>query len=223
MIVHSLTVYGQSFFVDKLSNERIIKKTYITIGYNLDYFIPNYVGEILTKSMLVGQNSRETVFHNEDNIYVSSGDYTNSGFDRGHLSPAADFKFSKIGMYESFSMANIAPQYPKLNRGNWKRLEKYVRSLTKYVDTLYVISGTIVKSKETKIKNKIIVPTHFYKAVIGTKNNKFKISCAWIFSNNINNILEEQLSINKLEKIISRNLFYKINNEKIEGRIILPK
>lgn len=223
MIVHSLTVYGQSFFVDKLHNERIIEKTYITIGYNLDYFIPNYVGEILTKSMLVGQNSRETVFHDEDNIYISSEYYSNSGFDRGHLAPAADFKFSKIGIHESFSMANIAPQYPKLNRGNWKQLEKYIRSLTKYVDTLYVISGTIVKSKETKIKNKIIVPTHFYKAVIGIKNNKFKISCAWIFSNTINNIQEEQLSINKLEKIISRNLFYEINNEKIEGRIMLPK
>lgn len=46
-------------------------------------------------------------------------DYTKSGYDRGHMAPAADMKWSKQAMAESFYMSNICPQVGNLNRGDW--------------------------------------------------------------------------------------------------------
>ena len=55
------------------------------------------------------------------NYRTTSKDYTNTGYDRGHLAPAADFSFSDIAMSESFYMSNISPQHPSFNRGIWKK------------------------------------------------------------------------------------------------------
>lgn len=62
---------------------------------------------------------------------ASSSDYTHSGYDRGHMCPAADRSRSRELMAETFTMANICPQAPDLNRGAWKKLEDYSRSLAR--------------------------------------------------------------------------------------------
>ena len=223
LFVICITLYGQSFYVGKTNNEVVIEKQYITIGYNTQYLIPNYVGERLVYSMTVGTGKREPGFYPEPLLETKyktrSRQYTNTGYDRGHLAPAADFKWNKHAMYESFSMANVAPQWPTLNRGKWQQLEDRVRKLSKQVDTLYVITGTIVQTKKT-ISTGIYVPTYFYKAVLGKKGRYYKISCAWIYNNDIS-LVSKQITINELEKIIKRNLFIKMNNETAESKIML--
>lgn len=224
-VLISLSVSAQSFFVNKTSNEIILNKTYITIGYNTQYKIPNYVGEKLTHNMVIGSEKREPGFYPENLLPVKyqtrSNQYKNSGYDRGHLAPAADFKWNKQTMYDSFSMANVAPQWPTVNRGKWQKLEEQVRSYTNYVDTLYVITGTVVTNPNHKISNDIVVPSYFYKAVIGKKGNRYKVSCAWLFNNDMS-LVSKQMTINELERFIGRNLFYKKNNESVEGKILLP-
>lgn len=224
LFIICISLYGQSFYVGKTSNEVVIEKQYITIGYNTQYLIPNYVGEKLVYSMTVGTEKREPGFYPETVLATKyqtrSKQYTNTGYDRGHLAPAADFKWNKNAMYDSFSMANVAPQWPTVNRGNWQQLEDKVRKLSKQVDTLYVITGTIVQTKKT-ISNGIYVPTYFYKAILGKKGRYYKISCVWIYNNDMS-LVTKQITINELEKIIKRNLFIKMNNETAEGKIMLP-
>jgi endonuclease G len=101
-------------------------------------------------------------------------DYRNSGYDRGHMAPAGDFKRSREAMSETFLLSNMTPQRPSLNRGMWERLEEQVRSLARSHGSIWVVVGTLfldsagqATEPETFIgPNSVAVPTHFYKAIL---------------------------------------------------------
>lgn len=91
-------------------------------------------------------------------------DYIYSGWDRGHMVPAADAG-SKIQMKETFLLSNITPQNPRLNGGNWRDLETHVRDKSKeFGGITYVATGAIY-GVETLGANSIGIPTRYYKVV----------------------------------------------------------
>jgi endonuclease G len=97
---------------------------------------------------------------------ASLADYKKSGFDRGHLVPAADMSFNTTAMKESFLMSNMAPQRASFNRGIWKQLESKVRNWTITYDSLVVISGCLTNEIDTTIGiNTVAVPASFYKII----------------------------------------------------------
>ena len=102
-------------------------------------------------------------------------DYVKSGFDRGHLSPAADARCNEVHMAESFYFTNMVPQYPGLNRGQWKNLEEWTRILAVENDSVIVKAGCVGEAKRI---GKVAVPTHCWK-VIYFKNEKE----AYVFPN----------------------------------------
>ena len=102
-------------------------------------------------------------------------DYVKSGFDRGHLSPAADARCSEKHMAESFYFTNMAPQYPGLNRGQWKNLEEWTRILAVENDSVFVKAGCVGEAQKM---NRVAVPTHCWK-VIRVKNQ----TEAYVFPN----------------------------------------
>jgi len=86
-----------------------------------------------------------------------------SGFDRGHLSPAADNVCNgPVIMAESFYFTNMAPQYPGLNRGQWKALEEHIRKLALTHDSVFVQAGCVGVRQQIK---RVAVPTHCWKIV----------------------------------------------------------
>lgn len=89
-------------------------------------------------------------------------DYKGSGFDRGHLSPAADNRCVVGAMNESFYFSNMAPQYPGLNRGQWKMLEEWTRDMAKQHDSVHVEAGCGGSAKKVK---QLTIPTYCYKIV----------------------------------------------------------
>ena len=91
-------------------------------------------------------------------------DYKKSGFDRGHLAPAADMAFSKQAMNDSFFMSNMSPQRPRFNRGIWKKLEAKVRSWAKK-DTIIVVAAGVLKGSKHIGKNDVLVPEFYYKVI----------------------------------------------------------
>ena len=94
-------------------------------------------------------------------------DYRRSGYDRGHLAPAADMAFSVRTMDDSFYMSNMSPQKPQFNRGIWKDLEAQVRQFAITEKDIYVVTGPILpKTKTVTIgANKVTVPAHYYKVI----------------------------------------------------------
>lgn len=121
--------------------------------------------EVMAKS--VRRNNR---FKSDFGIPTGSAapdDYLNSGYDRGHLAPAADMAFSERTMSDSFYMSNISPQNPSFNRGIWAKLEAQIRLFAVTEKEVYVVTGAILPNEKTLTigANRVTVPTHFFKVI----------------------------------------------------------
>ena len=100
---------------------------------------------------------------------VHPRDYRRTGYDKGHLAPAADFTYSEETMRNSFYMSNISPQIPGCNRGIWKRLEQQVRNWARKEGRLCIITGPIFSGEEQSMKDTgIRIPQAFYKVILDT-------------------------------------------------------
>lgn len=95
-------------------------------------------------------------------------DYIRSGYDRGHLVPAADMAYSDKTMRESFYMGNISPQIPSFNRKTWKQLENEVRKTALREQYIYILTGAIFHPDTSHNLNPkhLIIPTHYYKVIL---------------------------------------------------------
>ncbi|MGP5532744.1 DNA/RNA non-specific endonuclease [Psychrobacter celer] len=112
---------------------------------------------------------REDSFHEESRLpksmRASLSDYSGSGYDRGHLAPNANMA-TRSQQYDSFSLANIAPQSPRNNRYIWRNIESATRYLTQQYGEVYTITGVAFTGKKTKqLAERVLVPSHFFKAV----------------------------------------------------------
>lgn len=151
-----------------------LKPIYYT-GFSLSYSEkheqPYWVAYELTITESMGTIKRTDNFREDENINTGSAkleDYKYSGYDRGHLAPAADMKWSKKAMSESFLFSNITPQNQKFNREIWHELEKQIRKWVKRDSSLYIITGPILKDGLKTIgQNKVSIPEHFFKVILG--------------------------------------------------------
>lgn len=98
--------------------------------------------------------------------YVKKDDYKGTGYDRGHLAPAADFTSSQKDMDKTFYMSNMTPQRPYLNRKAWKALETKVRRWICGEERVLVLTGPIFPNKPLKFRNGMPIPTQFFKIVV---------------------------------------------------------
>lgn len=148
---------------------QIIRHTGHTLSYNKDWRLANWVGYELTAQETDGEVERTDWFAPDPDvkgIKVQHADYTHSGFDRGHLAPAADMKWDKQAMTESFYMTNICPQVHALNAGVWNTLESRIRNWARRDSAVIVVCGPIVDENHSTIgKNRIAIPGKFYKVV----------------------------------------------------------
>jgi len=126
--------------------------------------------KLTAREALTKEAQRTNRFRSDPEIPTGSattGDYRRSGYDRGHLAPAADMAFSVQTMADSFFVSNISPQKPAFNRGIWKRLEEQVRQIAIREKAIYVVTGPILPKKKTVTigANQVTVPTHYYKVI----------------------------------------------------------
>ena len=92
--------------------EQIIKHTGYTVSYNEDWKIPNWVAYELTAAEVQGDEPRSNKFVPDPDVWgetATNFDYKGKGYDRGHMAPAADMKWSRKAMKESFYYSNILP------------------------------------------------------------------------------------------------------------------
>jgi endonuclease G len=132
---------------------------------------PLWSAEYLNRKRLqqAKQIDREDSFHEESRLPQSMrarlSDYSGSGYDRGHLAPNGDMA-NRSQQYDSFSLANIAPQSPRNNRYIWRNIESATRYLTQQYGEVYTITGVAFTDKKVKqLAGRVLVPSHFFKAV----------------------------------------------------------
>lgn len=145
-------------------------KKYYSLCYREAYEQSEWVAYKLDNRRLAKNTDRTDDFRSDAFIPTGSAvleDYRKSGYDRGHLAPAADFAFNEEAMSETFLMSNMSPQKPGFNRGIWAKLEKQVRIWAEEFGEIYVVTGPILEKTdyETIGVNDVAVPEFFYKAL----------------------------------------------------------
>lgn len=155
--------------------EAILRRTGYTVSYNEDLLIPNWVAWHLTSDRLTGPAKRKGISFMEDTeapgALVNTHDYARSGFDRGHMCPAGDNKWSQQAMRESFLLTNICPQAPSLNRGDWNEMEIQCRKWAETYGDIYIVAGPILYRGHHKQigAHRVTVPEAFFKVVLCMK------------------------------------------------------
>lgn len=147
---------------------RIYHRAY-TVAFQTHWHQPRWVAYQLTRTEVGGGEPRRKFTPDPAIASMTALDayYKNSGFDRGHLAPAADMAFDNEAMKQSFYFSNVSPQVPSFNRGIWKQLEERVRSWAARYDSLYIATGPLFLREDTAyVKGYLPVPTHFYKALL---------------------------------------------------------
>ncbi len=138
--------------------------------YNEKYEQASWVAYELTKEETDKINNRTDKFIVDPQVTTETAnksDYVGSGYDSGHLAPAADMSWSSTAMAESFYYSNMSPQEPGFNRGIWKKLEEQVRTWAVDNQSVYVITGPVLTSGLLTIgNNKVSVPKYYYKVIL---------------------------------------------------------
>ncbi len=156
----------------KSVKSQIIEHTGYTVSYNEQRRNANWVAYELTAQEVEGIEARDDNFVPDPLVtgrQATTADYRRSGWDRGHLAPAADMKWSRQAMEESFYMSNISPQNHNLNSGVWKSIEELVRDKAREYNRVLVVTGPVFASKKGLGEigdNRVLIPNGFYKVLL---------------------------------------------------------
>lgn len=194
--------------------EQVIRHEGYTVSYNSDYKIANWVAYELTAEEAKSKKAeRSNKFVPDPMVKGASAtneDYTRTGYDRGHLAPAGDMKWSAKSMRESFYLSNICPQKPALNRGIWKELEEQSRLWVMDNGSLLIVTGPVISDTMKRLgKNGVGIPDAFYKVICYISGNKFR-GIAFILENRDYkdaSLKTMAIPIDSVEKVTGINFF----------------
>lgn len=203
---------------------QIIRHTGFTLSYDADFKTPQWVGWEVTADETRGNLPREKSFRPDPLVRGAKAyhkDYSNSGYDRGHMAPAADMKWSEEAMKESFYTSNICPQNRNLNRGDWNDLEELTRNWAVRYGAVSVTAGPIYRSKSPERigANRVAVPDAFFKVIL-INTPKVQKAYGFIFENKAGShpLSYYQLTVDEVEKKTGMDFFAALPDE-VENRI----
>lgn len=195
-------------------NDCIIEYNGYTVSYDETARIPSWVAYELTAEEANGTIGRSGKNFRPDEkvkaVQADNYDYRGSGWSRGHMAPAGDFKWDDGAMWDTFYYTNCCPQDEKLNNGSWNVLENKIRTWARQFGSVYVVTGPIIGQNQAgKIGvHEIVVPDAFFKAVLVYSDEAYHGIAFIMFNNSTSqSLIESYLSINDLEKISGLDYF----------------
>lgn len=165
------SLLAATFTRGSLPEQRLQREGYVC-SYNRDTRIPNWCAWCLTRQHAAGKEKRGGIdFQPDEDVpepRADTYDYMRSGYDRGHICPAGDNKWSHKAIEQTFLLSNICPQNPELNRGDWNEIEQSCRQWAKRYGRIYIIAGPVfLNQRHRRIgKHKVAVPEAFFKVVL---------------------------------------------------------
>jgi len=198
-----------------------------TLSYNEEHEQAEWVAYELTAEEAQGTCERTDDFREDPEVPTGSAslaDYRGSGYDRGHLIPAADMKWSQEAMSASFYLSNMSPQNPSFNRGGWRTLETLVRNWAIENEAVYVTTGGILTPGLIKIgPNGVSVPEKYYKVVLDYREPELK-GIGFILPNEKieQDLINYVMSIDRVEAETGIDFFYNLPDdieEQIESNV----
>ncbi len=166
----NLSIFEEAFYPPSTTGQ-IIKHNYYRLSYNQKHLQAEWVAYNLHPNHLSNNSFERPYFQIDEKVKGGSANwrnYRNSGFDRGHLCPAGDRRFSYEAYVETFLTSNASPQNPEFNSGVWNRLEMQIRQWVPKTGELFIVTGGVLKPGLNTIgRDKVSVPEYFYKIVVG--------------------------------------------------------
>lgn len=183
-------------------------------SYNAAAKIPEWVAYELTAEETRGEAERGDRMFRMDPSYRKTQamreDYSGSDWTKGHMAPAADFRWDSDAMDETFYLTNICPQAQELNAGDWEYLERRVRYWAKEYGKVWVVCGPIIgQNRYGRIgQHNVVVPDAFFKAVMVYTGFSYS-AIGFVMGNDSERyyLKDCALSINELENITGLDFF----------------
>ncbi|WP_343487979.1 DNA/RNA non-specific endonuclease [Allomuricauda sp. d1] len=211
----------------KSNTGAIIHHDYFMLSYSEPHEQAEWVAYELKREHLTNDDRRRPYFIEDPKVKTKSADWRNyrgSGYDRGHLCPAGDRRFSEYAYNETFYTSNIVPQDKAFNTGIWNRLEQQVRYWCKNYGSLYVVTGGILHNNLYEIgEEDVDVPEQFFK-IIFRKDGKNTKVLAFLFPHRESQASLKRflVSVDSLEKVSGLDFFHQMDEsvqEKLEAKV----
>ena len=192
-------------------------------GYSLQYDDlreqAQWVAYELTREEVINKVAkRQDNFREDPDVDLGSAqlnDYKRSGFDRGHLVPAADLAWSHESMSDSFYLSNMSPQDPSFNRGIWRKLEELVRTWAVNNEVIYVVTGPLYLEDHGAIgASHVDIPSHYYKVIFDGHGDEQKAIALVLANQKSSESLETfVVDIDTVEKLSGLDFFSALEDD----------
>ena len=246
-VIIVIGIYSYDFFIEQKAKEEVITEGEIVKentnefylptsttnqiihhqNYSLSYSEPHeqaeWVAYELKSSHLSTTNRKRPYFEIDAAVKTGAAHWNNykkSGYDKGHLCPAGDRRFTKAAHDETFLTSNISPQEHQFNAGVWNRLEQKVRYWAKKNDGVFVVTGGVLKDHLKTIGDEnVSVPNQFYKVILDNTNGKIKMLAFLMDHRNSNLPLYKfVVSVDSLETLTGIDFFPELEDD-IENKL----
>jgi len=191
-----LAIYHQSLLTHGLpaleKDEKVIHHSLFSLVYSEPHEQAKWVAHLISPDILNGSVPRSNDFRADPKVITGTAieedyflriinhqgktDYDGFGWDRGHLAPSADFRWSKKAVSESYFYSNMSPQTPDFNRKSWAALENDLRAYVYREQVpLYVVTGGVLTPDLPVIERsiqKVAIPQFFWKVAIDLDNKR---------------------------------------------------
>lgn len=199
--------------------EDIVKHQGYTASYNHTTLCPNWVAWELTAEETNGQVEGQYSFSRDPDVAIpkaSREDYSGSGWDKGHMAPRADMKWSARALEESYYFTNVCPQNHEMNSQAWRKIEELTRRLARRYGAVYVVCGPVCTTNDygTIGKAKVQVPDAFFKALAISADDGYH-TVGFLVENTPQDGSPRRyaVSVDSVESVVGRDLFPKVPEE----------
>lgn len=210
-------------FLPVSTTNALVEHSHFSLSYNEKYEQAEWVAYVLKRSHLTNDKRKRPFFIEDPKVKTKSADWKNyrgSGYDRGHLCPAGDRRFSSYAYNETFYTSNISPQDKDFNAGIWNRLEMQIRAWAKRYGTLFVVTGGVLgNGLPTVGDEEVVVARYFYKIIARGQGKNIKL-LAFLMPNYESRVTLQQtiVTVDSLEGLTGID-FFKIIPDDIEDAL----
>jgi endonuclease G len=203
--------------------EEIVEYPGFTVSFNRQHHQPNWVAWELTRGETQGTLPRSNNFAQDPKVdgCPTLDDYRNSGYDRGHMAPAADMKWNEDAMNACFYLTNMSPQASALNSGSWKKLEDKCRDWAVRDSAIIIVCGPVLTDRITKTigDTKVSVPSRYFKVILAPYANPPR-AIGFIMNNGkvAGGMQQAAVSVDEVERITGFDFFAELPDD-IENEV----
>jgi len=217
--------YTNEYYLPTASGQ-VVKHRFYSLSYIETHEQAEWVAYTLTRDNLNQEwVERADNFLPDPKVRTESAtpnDYRNSGYDRGHLVPAADMAFDEDAMMETFFMSNISPQAKNFNKGIWRELEELTRSWAQKNVKLFIVTGPVL-TQPVKGKigaNEVSIPAAYYKVLLDL-NEPEKKAIAFVVPNEVSYepLYKYAKSVDEVEQLTGIDFFPELMPKETEQEL----